>query len=133
LVVKSVSEGVVRSFQALIDVLKGYGFFSIEADIGKRETDVSESLMLRNILTGEEIALIREEIGRYMPPRPRGRAHAVFLHGVQSSIHLFSVDSLYDSNSLGILSSTLREVGIREEEIFSKLKVARDLAIRYGR
>ena len=54
---------MVTSFQALLDVLKGYGFDSIEADIGRRETEVSESLMLENILTGEEIALIREALG----------------------------------------------------------------------
>ena len=124
---------MVTSFQALLDVLKGYGFDSIEADIGKRETEVSESLTLENILTGEEITLIREALGRYERPRPRGRAHAVYLYGVQSSIHLFSEDTPYDSNSLGNLSSTLHEVGIRDEEIISKLQAVRGLAIRYGR
>ncbi len=98
-----------------------------------RESEVSESLTLENILTGEEIALIREAIGLYEPPRPRGRAHAVYLHGVQTSIHLFSADTPYDSNSLGNLSSTLGGLGIRDEMIHEKLRIARDLAIRYGR
>ncbi len=124
---------MVRSFQALLDVLNGYGFNSIEADIGKRETEVSESLTLENILTGEEIALIRAALDRYEHPRPRGRAHAVYLYGVQSSIHLFSADTPYDSNSLCLLCSTLNEVGIRDEEIISNLQAARGLAIRYGR
>jgi hypothetical protein len=114
-------------------VLKGYGFDSIEADIRRRETEVSESLTLRKILTEEEIASIREAMGRYEPPRPRGWAHAISLHGNQCDIHLFELDKPYNSNSLDNLSSTLHEVGIQEDEIFAKIWAAREFAVRYRR
>ena len=124
---------MVRSIQALLDVLKGYGLDSIEADLRRRETEVSESLTLEKILTGEENALIREAISRYEPPRPRGWAHAVSLSSLQCNIHQFSANTHYDSNSLHNLSSTLHEVGIRDKGIYSKLQAAREYALRYGR
>ena len=82
---------------------------------------------LKHILTGEEITLIREAMGRYEPPRPRGWAHAVYLSSVQCSIHQFSWDTPYDSNSLHNLSSTLHEVGIRDEGIYSRARVGSGL------
>ncbi len=88
---------------------------------------------LANILTVRGIRKIQEGFENCIPPRPRGWAHAVYFIDVQCSIHWFSVDTPYDSNSPHNLSSTLHEVGIHDEGIYSKLQAAWEYATRYGR
>lgn len=122
-----------KSFQILLDVLKGYGFDSIEADIKRRDTEVSESLTLMNILTEKELNAILDAKHQYELPRPQGRAHAIYLNKVRYSLRLFSSHAKFDSNQLDNLSSTLREIGIQDKTIHEKLRSARDLAIRYER
>ena len=119
--------------QILMDVLTGMGFADLEERVNQRLDEVNNYLKLKNILSRNEIKEIQIAMKNYELPSPRGFAHAMSIHGLKCDIQYFDIDRVYDSNSLGNLSSTLHRIGIKNENIFLAIRSAIRTAKKYGK
>ena len=118
--------------RALLDVLASMGFDELEEQYRRKLEDENKSMKLKHILSPDEINEIQAAMIQYEIPSPTGFAHALGIHGLKCDIQGFDIDRVYSSNSLWNLSSTLRIIGITNENIFSAIRSAIRSAQKYG-
>ena len=123
---------LVNKIQLLVEILEELDFNDLEKLMIQREKEIRDCFQLRNILSKEEILEIRSAMDNYQIPSPKGYAHGMSLGGLRNDMKTFSSEVFYDSNSLGNLWSTLRQIGINDKEIFSKIQKKLTLARKYG-
>ncbi len=119
-------------FEVLLDVLEANGFSEIRSKMREREDELMNSATVRNILTADEIKKVTKVLKEFNVPSPTGWAHALMVHGMRGDIVRFSEDTVYDYNDLCNLSFTLREAGLVDSGIWSKIDEAKKNLASYS-
>jgi hypothetical protein len=117
--------------ELLLDVLEANGFPGIRSKMREREKELMRSATFREILTAEEIEVVRRALKEFKVPAPTGWANAMVVHGMREEIARFSADKAYDYTALCNLSYTLREAGLADSGIWSKIDEAKKTMERY--
>jgi hypothetical protein len=117
--------------ELLLDVLEANGFPGIRSEMREREEELMRSATFREILTAEEIEVVRRALKEFKVPGPTGWANAMVVHGMREDIAGFSADKVYDYTELCNLSYTLREAGLADSGIWSKIEEAKKTMERY--
>jgi len=116
---------LVDRFEVLLDVLEANGFPDLRSKMREREEELMSGATFRSILTAEEIETVKKVLKEFKVPSPTGWAHALVVHGMRQIIAGFSEDNVYDYTELCNLSYTLREAGLADSNIWSKIDEAK--------
>jgi hypothetical protein len=116
----------------LLDVLEANGFPDIRSKMQEREYELMSGATLREILTVEEIEVVRKVLREFKVPGPTGWANALLVHAIRGDIARFSEDNVYDYTELCNFSYTLREAGLADSRIWSKIETAKNTIKRYS-
>jgi hypothetical protein len=121
----------MKDVQILKDELIGKGILDKEAFNGRKK-DILERLKPRNFLTAAQLHDTQEALGNLKLPKPTGWAHALYIHATKEVIDDFSPDRSYCRCCLINLDATLREAGLKNDNVSKKLATAIQAAEKYG-
>jgi hypothetical protein len=121
----------VDRIEVLLDVLEANGFPGIRSKMQEREDELMRSSTFREILTAEEVEAVKKVLKEFKVPGPTGWANAMVVHAMREEIARFSADKVYDYSELCNLSYTLREAGLADSGIWSKIEEAKKTMERY--
>ena len=122
---------MVDRIEVLLDVLGVNGFPDIRSKMREREEELVRSSTFREILTAEEVEVVKGVLKEFKVPAPTGWANALVVHAMREEIARFSSDKGYDYSELCNLSYTLREAGLADSGIWGKIEEAKKTMKRY--
>jgi hypothetical protein len=124
-------EKALDRIEILLDVLEVNGLPSIRSKMQEREDELMKEATFRNILTEEEIKVVRKALKEYKVPAPTGWSHALWVQAISEDIKRFSEDNFYDYTELCNLCTTLHEAGLADKEIWRKIETVKNSMRKY--